>query len=319
MPKFPRFRINGVEIRADISSKILLRLFEKTPLRVLESAILPRTCLAFAKELQDIKGLFSQCNKYENFVNPLGIFIFPLLTIFNKNKIIFNKNSKNVRKPYNFEYFSKHKNVQLSQVFRQKIGKKSEAYIFLKTPKIGLWQMDIIYFCGKSQNLKRITLVVVVGDRILSMANAKELAKLDDVDQVRAQTTQILGTLPQQLVQTLETCSTQLCSTLEALERRCEENGGNNSDQVENCWNFGRKNVFPPFWSGLLFFICSSCSLICLQRFWFDRRIKKSEFWNIHWTFVLPSIHNTIVHQNPLGFFCICFFRILKAIVPKNV
>ena len=63
-------------------------------------------------------------------------------------------------------------------------------------------------------------LVIAVGNRILSVKLSRELAQLESLDQIRAQTTQILDKIPQELVRTtLEDPSRHLIFTLEMMNK----------------------------------------------------------------------------------------------------
>ena len=66
-------------------------------------------------------------------------------------------------------------------------------------------------------NISLLFLAVVVDHRILSMKDVRELAKLQSLEDLRAQTVQILTTQLNQLPMTLEATSQELVSNLTAI------------------------------------------------------------------------------------------------------
>ena len=58
----------------NMSQRIWTKVFERSSLRSVEPALLPRTCMAFLKELSSLKALFAECAKYSAYIVPLSYF-----------------------------------------------------------------------------------------------------------------------------------------------------------------------------------------------------------------------------------------------------
>jgi len=106
----------------------------------------------------------------------------------------------------------------------------------LRTLKVALLTNTRVVFGKELSSIKSLfsecqkypwitPLAVAMDNRILSISHARELAKLGSLEDLRAQTTQILAQIPQQIVQTIDSPINHLTFSLNSLETTLSSNG----------------------------------------------------------------------------------------------